>query len=94
MKALRRQTLAKAIQLSLLIAMPGLAAAQDASSEAKTLDTVTVTGSRIKQTELVTAQPVFVLDRAKLDKTGVQTVGEVLQQLTASGKALNAKFNS
>ena len=91
----RRQSLAIAIQLSLLLTLPGLAAAQDtAEQQAKTLDTVTVTGTRIKQTNAVTAQPVFVLDREKLDKTGVQTVGDVLQQLTASGKALNAKFNS
>ena len=93
MKA-RRQPLAIAIHLSLILAVPGIAAAQEAAQEAKTLDTVTVTGTRIKQTNAVTAQPVFVLDREKLDKTGVQTVGEVLQQLTASGKALNAKFNS
>ena len=90
----RRQPLAIAIQLSLLLALPGIAAAQEASQEATTLDTVTVTGTRIKQTNAVTAQPVFVMDREKLDKTGVQTVGDVLQQLTASGKALNAKFNS
>ena len=91
----RRQSLAIAIHLSLLLTLPGIAAAQEtAEQEAKTLDTVTVTGTRIKQTNAVTAQPVFVLDREKLDKTGVQTVGDVLQQLTASGKALNAKFNS
>ena len=101
MKALRRQSLANAIRFSLLLSLPGVAAAQDAppaeapaNPSATTLDTVTVTGSRIKQSNLVTAQPVFVLDRAKLEQTGVQTVGEVLQQLTASGKALNAKFNS
>ncbi|HET6782272.1 MAG TPA: TonB-dependent receptor plug domain-containing protein, partial [Pseudoxanthomonas sp.] len=91
----RRQSLAIAIHLSLLLTLPGIAAAQDTTEQqAKTLDTVTVTGTRIKQTNAVTAQPVFVLDREKLDKTGVQTVGDVLQQLTASGKALNAKFNS
>ena len=91
----RRQSLAIAIHLSLLLTLPGIAAAQDTTEQqAKTLDTVTVTGTRSKQTNAVTAQPVFVLDREKLDKTGVQTVGDVLQQLTASGKALNAKFNS
>lgn len=86
----RRKRLASAIQLTLLLAIPGLAVAQ----EATTLDTVTVTGTRIKQTNAVTAQPVFVLDRAKIEATGVQSVGEILQQLTSGGKALNAKFNS
>ncbi|HVI57885.1 MAG TPA: TonB-dependent receptor [Luteimonas sp.] len=94
----QKQGLALAIHASLLLSFSGLAFAQDtaapAQPEAKTLDTITVTGSRIKQSNAVTAQPVFVLDRQKLDQTGVQSVGEVLQQLTASGKALNAKFNS
>jgi iron complex outermembrane receptor protein len=96
MKSLPHQRLALAIHVSLLLAAPGLAFAQEPASteQATTLDTVSVTGTRIKQTNAVTAQPVFVLDREALDKTGVQTVGEVLQQLTASGKALNAKFNS
>ncbi|WP_454261871.1 TonB-dependent receptor plug domain-containing protein [Pseudoxanthomonas mexicana] len=89
MKA-RRKKLASAIQIAVFLTIPAVAVAQ----EATTLDTVTVTGSRIKQTNAVTAQPVFVLDREQLEKTGVQTIGEVLQQLTASGKALNAKFNS
>ena len=97
----QRKTLTRAIRASLLaslVAMPLMAAAQDAAPDTldptKTLDAVTVTGTRIKQTNAVTAQPVFVLDRQKLDETGVQTVGEVLQQLTSSGQALNAKFNS
>ncbi|MCF7222151.1 TonB-dependent receptor plug domain-containing protein [Marilutibacter chinensis] len=100
MKAQRRNTLAYAIHASLLIglATPMLVSAQDTPPDttdpAKTLDTVTVTGTRIKQTNAVTAQPVFVLDRQKLEETGVQSVGEILQQLTASGQALNAKFNS
>ena len=90
----RHQSLAIAIKLSLLLTLPGLALAQEPAADATTLDTVTVTGTRIKQTNAVTAQPVFVLDRQKIEQTGVQSVGEILQQLTASGKALNAKFNS
>ena len=65
-------------------ALPGIAAAQDAKEE-NTLDTISITGSRIKQTNAVTAQPVYVLDRAKLEETGAKSVGEILQQLTASG---------
>jgi iron complex outermembrane recepter protein len=97
MSKLRRNRLTAAVHLTLLLALPGLAAAQDAqpsSQEQNTLDTINVTGTRIKQTNAVTAQPVYVLDRAKLEQTGAKSVGEILQQLTASGKALNAKFNS
>ncbi len=94
MSKLRRNRLTAAVHLTLLLALPGIAAAQDASQEESTLDTISVTGTRIKQTNAVTAQPVYVIDRAKIQESGVASVGELLQQLTASGKALNAKFNS
>ena len=103
MQALRRNRLTSAVNLSLLLLLPGLAAAQDAtpppaapadSTAAKTLDRVEVTGSRIKQTNKVTSQPVAVITRAQIDESGVTSIGEFLQDLTASGKALNAKFNS
>jgi iron complex outermembrane recepter protein len=94
MSKLRRNRLTAAVHLTLLLALPAVAAAQDAPKEENTLDTISVTGSRIKQTNAVTAQPVYVMDRAKIEETGVASVGELLQQLTASGKALNAKFNS
>ena len=92
MKTLRPNRLSAALHLAFLLALPGLALAQ--SGQEQELDAVTVTGSRIKQTNAVTAQPVYVLDRAKIEETGAQSVGELLQQLSASGKALNAKFNS
>ncbi|WP_133500771.1 TonB-dependent receptor plug domain-containing protein [Cognatilysobacter terrigena] len=101
MKALRRHSLAKAIQLSILVALPGLAAAQTSTpatpapeEKARQLDTVTITGSRIRQTEKVTSQPVAVITRQQIDQSGATSVGDFLQTLTASGKALNAKFNS
>jgi iron complex outermembrane receptor protein len=93
MSNLRRNRLTAAVHLTLLLSLPMVAAAQD-TEQNQELDTISVTGSRIKQTNAVTAQPVMVLDRAKLDETGAKSVGEILQQLTGSGKALNAKFNS
>ncbi len=96
MQALRRNRLTMAVNVSLLMLLPGLAAAQDASTteQAKTLDTITVTGSRIKQTDAVTSAPVQIITREQIDKSGATSVGEYLQTLTTSGKALNAKFNS
>ncbi len=95
---MHRHRLTTAVQLALLLALPGLAAAQDApkdaQKDAKTLDTIQVTGTRIKQTNLVTAQPVLVISRQQIEQTGLQSVGDILQQLTASGQALNTKFNS
>jgi iron complex outermembrane receptor protein len=100
MKSLSRHRLAAAVQLSLLCALPVLAQAQEAqpqqtqADEAKTLDTVTVTGSRIKKAELETSVPVQVLSREDIDRSGFTSVADIVQNLTASGAGLNTKFNS
>ena len=101
MKALRHQPLTKAIQLSLLMSLPGLAAAQDAPAEqpasgkATTLDTITVTGSRIKRTEIETASPVFQIDRAAIDNSGALTIGDFIQDVPSmSGAATNPSVNN
>ena len=92
---LRRQPLAFAIQLSLLLTLPGIAAAQEsAPPDPKTLDTVTVTGTRIKRSEVEGRLPVQTLTREDIERTGLTSIGEIVQTLTGSGSALNTKFNS
>jgi iron complex outermembrane recepter protein len=78
----------------LVAAIPAAVQAQTSSSSNPELERVIVTGSRITQTGAEGQQPVFTLDREQIEKTGVVSVGDLLQQLTTSGKALNAKFNS
>ncbi len=85
--------LAGAILVS-LYAVPALAQDAGANEQPQQLQSIEVTGSRIKQSEIETQSPVLVIDRKTIERTGLQTVGDILQQLTASGKALNAKFNS
>ncbi len=98
--SVRRCKLSHAIHFGLLLAaLPLAASAQDDASSATSkkvtsLDRIEVTGSRIKQTSRVTSQPVAIITREQIDKSGATSIGDFLQQLTASGKALNAKFNS
>jgi iron complex outermembrane recepter protein len=96
MSAPRRHRLAAAVHVSLLFALPGLAAAQEApqQQDAVTLDAVQVTGTRIKKAELETQVPVQTLTREDIDRTGLTSIADVVQALTASGSALNTKFNS
>ena len=44
-------------------------------------ETITITGSRIKRTELITSSPVTVLDKVAIERSGVTTVGELLLRL-------------
>ncbi|WP_211197890.1 TonB-dependent receptor domain-containing protein [Permianibacter fluminis] len=72
--------------------LPTLAFAADETQEQA--ERVEITGSRIKRTDTEGAAPVMTLTRETLEKAGVTSIGEVLQQLTTGGKALNGKFNS
>ncbi|HET7674078.1 MAG TPA: hypothetical protein VFL54_01010, partial [Gammaproteobacteria bacterium] len=49
------------------------------ASGAQTLGTIEVTGSRIKRTDVETAQPVLQIDRQTIENTGIQNVGQLLQ---------------
>ncbi|MGH8076462.1 MAG: TonB-dependent receptor plug domain-containing protein [Lysobacter sp.] len=94
MKALRRQTLVKAIQLSLLIAMPGLVGAQESAADPTTLDRVQVTGTRIKKAEIEGQVPVHTLTRADIERTGLTSIGDVVAQVTGSGSGFNRTRNA
>ena len=101
MKSLPRTRLALAIQASMLLSFSGLAFAQAApagqtqpETRAQTLDAVVVTGTRIKKAELESQVPVQVLTREDIDRSGFTSVADIVQNLTASGAALNTKFNS
>jgi len=91
--SLHPHRLTRAIQLSLLCLLPAVATAQEATS-ARTLDTIQVTGTRIKKAELETQVPVQVLTRETIDRTGYTSVADVVQHLTASGASLSTKLNS
>ena len=79
MKAHRRNALTRAIHVSLLLALPGLAAAQDTppTDDATTLDTVQVTGTRIKRAEIEGQVPVQTVTREDIDRTGLTSIGDV-----------------
>ena len=97
MTSMPRHRLAAAVQLSLLLVGPAAAVhAQTPApqSEARTLDTVQVTGTRIRKAEMETAVPVQVLTREDIQRSGFSSVADIVQNLTASGAALNTKFNS
>ncbi|WP_313347639.1 TonB-dependent receptor [Stenotrophomonas sp.] len=93
MNNLHYRPLAAAVALCLL-SVPALASAQETPRGTTELDRVEVTGTRIKRAEVEGQVPIQTLTRSEIERTGLNSIGEVLQQLTGSGSALNAKFNS
>src|SRR5690606_2049097 len=64
-------------------------------AEARTLDAVTVTGTRIKRTEVAAALPVMVLQREEIDAQGITSAEQLLQFLNvASNSADSLAANS
>lgn len=55
-----------------------------AQDEAATLDRIEVTGSRIKRVDAETTQPVQVVTRADIEKTGLNNVFDILSNITSS----------
>ncbi|WP_176735126.1 TonB-dependent receptor plug domain-containing protein, partial [Stenotrophomonas sp. BIIR7] len=84
-----------AVVVALVVAAAGSATAQaQEAANTTNLDRISVTGSRIKSTDIETSQPVLSLSRADIDKQGVTSVADVLQRVAANGAALNRTFNN
>jgi iron complex outermembrane receptor protein len=67
---------------------------KDAAGSA-TLEEVTVTGSRIRRIDAETASPVFTLDAAAIQQSGVATMGDLVQRIPAvAGAATNPQVNN
>jgi iron complex outermembrane receptor protein len=86
---LQRSTLRDAISLvlgaSTALGAMAAGAQETAQPDAKTLDRVTVTGSRIRQVDKETAQPVLLLTRQDIEKQGFQSVSDILQNISTMG---------
>ena len=90
--SLIRTDLSKAVRLALyagaaaVVGLPAstvLAQGEEGSSEK--LETIVVTGSRIRRADIETAQPVLVIDRAQIENQGFTSVADILQNLTSAG---------
>ena len=95
MKATKKSALSQAVKMALYgTAALAVATPVLAQDDAEQLETIQVIGSRIKRTDIETSQPVFVIEREDLQKTGLTSVGDILQDLTTNGAALNTTFNN
>jgi len=67
------------------VAGTGVAFAQDSGQSATTLDRIEVTGSRIRQVDIETSQPVLMISREEIEGQGFSTVADILQNISAVG---------
>lgn len=68
---------------------------EDAGESGDTrLETIEVTGSRIRRSDYETAQPVLLISRQDIERSGLTSIGDLLQNLPQAGAALNTAFNN
>jgi iron complex outermembrane receptor protein len=70
------------IALAVAIALQSMTSVAQAQ---ETLQRVEVTGSRIRQIDLETSQPVQVMTQEQIQKTGLVTVGDVINNMSSAG---------
>lgn len=91
---------AKAVRLALMLGATATAAiaapaAFAADDEAEKVERVQVTGSRIKRTEMEGANPVQVITAQDIKISGIDNVGDLLQEIPAvAGAATNTSINN
>jgi outer membrane receptor protein involved in Fe transport len=98
----KRNKLRDAINIALVGATTlmgsGIAFAQDTAAttdDTKELETVQVTGSRIRRVDTETASPVVAIDRAAIEKSGKLTLGDLVQELpNIAGAPTNPQVNN
>lgn len=101
--------LSSAVRLALTLGavaaagVAGSAMAQDTGTtnnptpdaKAKELQTIVVTGSRIRRVDVETANPVFTISRQTIQQSGAVTLGNLIQSTPAiSGDATNPSVNN
>ncbi|MCL7715496.1 TonB-dependent receptor plug domain-containing protein [Stenotrophomonas mori] len=78
----RRHHLSAALLLALGTPAAAFAQTTDAgASDARTLDRVSVTGSRIQRTDIEAALPVTIIQKAEIEAQGITSAEQLLQQL-------------
>ncbi len=63
----------------------GATMAQTAPDSPTTLDRIEVTGSRIRQVDVETAQPIVTINRDQIQAGGFNSVGDILQNIPSAG---------
>jgi iron complex outermembrane receptor protein len=75
-----------AVVVALVVAASSATAqAQEATDNTTNLDRISVTGSRIRQVDTETAQPVLTISRAQIEQQGFKSVADILQNIPTAG---------
>src|SRR5438067_7333132 len=81
-------------KIAIAVALAVQAMTAYAQDQAPVSQRVEVTSSRIRQVDLETAQPIQVMTQEQIQKTGLVTVGDIINNLSSSGTPAFSKGSS
>ncbi len=92
----------QAVRLSLVLAAAGATAfsvnaqeaADGASADGKKVERIEVTGSRIKRTDMETAQPVLAISAEDIARSGLTNTADILKEISTNGASLGLQTNN
>lgn len=89
----------QAVRLGLVLAAGGTAFvsnAQEAAAgtEVKKVERIEVTGSRIKRTDMETAQPVLAISAEDIARSGLTNTADILKEISTNGASLGLQTNN
>ena len=73
---------------------PNIATEQATPVSVVTSDDIVITGSRIRRSPLDLNAPRVFIDQADIQKTGLNSINDVLQRLPSAAGGINSKFNN
>ena len=90
----RTTVLGKAIRQALIVGTATIALPAFAQDGAPTtLDRIEITGSRIRQVDVESANPVLAISRTDIERQGFASVSDILQNVTAMGSPTISRAN-
>ena len=79
---------------ALCLALAFTCARAQETPDAQVLGTIEVVGSHIRAIDLQTQHPMLILDRAQIERSGLTSISDVVQGLSANGSTLNRNINN
>lgn len=67
---------------------------ESAAEEVDRTERIQVTGSRIKRTDMETAQPVLTISSEDIARSGLTSVGDILREISTNGASLGLQTNN
>ena len=92
-KYLYRSALLSALVFAIPLIPLQSANAQAVDAEGQPLEEIVVTGSRIRRDPLNEAAAIMDIDTAELDRSGLTSLADALQDLPITGSSINSQFN-